>query len=128
MTHVLLGADGSLPPHISARSMSNASAWCPYLPGDSGAFVIHAVPLYIYAKTGFVLPPIAYAFPLSVTIACKLAVVGSDVIFVHDVTPTDDCSQDVVVVSGTIFPPHTMIVLLTTVAASFPNKSKDRSR
>lgn len=39
-------------------------------------------------------PPMTYAFPSSVTIARAYRAIGSDVIFVHDVTLAFDCSHD----------------------------------
>src|SRR5689334_10347231 len=101
MTHVLLTDDGADPPHTNARSLSNANAACPILPGDIAAFDVHTdTPSYICTDVESPVPPIANGFPLSVTILRSRATIGSDVIFVHDVTPAFDCSHD-----DTVTPP-----------------------
>ena len=41
MAHVLTVVVGAFPPHTNARSLSNANAACPYLPGDIVAFDVH---------------------------------------------------------------------------------------
>ena len=105
MTHVLTTVNGAAPPHINARSSSNANAACAYLPGDIGAFDVHMdTPSYMRTDVGSAYPPMTYAFPRSVTIASWRRAIGNDVIGVHDVTPIFDCSHDDITVPPVVWP------------------------